>query len=219
MARIDKTYCTNYKNYQDFLNWSKDKTVTFFNGYKRNIFDYIYIHLKEEDFKDGKERSIMNTPYWIDIFLIQNCPIEFVQERMKEVYSEDYDKLSKIDLTSPPPEDCQQNRKIVIEKYRDTCYPIHNKPFRVYHDYKHRMIQPKWWLQTAYDSKGYWLYDEYSDIWSRNDWYYPSNTNTAFISSVKALIRHLRKQYLPVGLEFTFSGNYVGENYKVTIKN
>ena len=139
---------------------------------------------------------------------------------MKEVYGEDwYNKFSKIDLTSLPPEDCQQNRKIVIERCEDTYYPIHNKPFRIYNKYKHMMIQPKWWLQAAYNTKNFWFYDEDSDIWSRSDWYYPWNTNTATISSVKALIRHLRKQYLPVGLEFTLSGRCVGEDYKLTIKN
>lgn len=48
--------------------------------------------------------------------------------------------------------------------------------------------------------------------------YYPHNTNTAHISSVKGIIRHLRKQYLPTGLKFTLIGRYVGEEYEVTIK-
>jgi hypothetical protein len=35
------------------------------------------------------------------------------------------------------------------------------------------------------------------------------DTNTAHITSIKALIRHLRKQYLPKGITFTLSGRYI----------
>jgi hypothetical protein len=44
----------------------------------------------------------MNTPIWMDIYLIQNCKINFVLERMMAVHGEEeYRRLSKIDLTAP----------------------------------------------------------------------------------------------------------------------
>jgi hypothetical protein len=46
---------------------------------------------------------------------------------------------------------------------------------------------------------------------------YPHNTNTATVTSIKALVRHLRKQYLPKGITFRLMGRYVGEEYLVTV--
>lgn len=41
------------------------------------------------------------------------------------------------------------------------------------------------------------------------------NTNTAHIKSIKGVVRHLRKQYLPKGVTFNLIGRYVGEEYLV----
>lgn len=46
---------------------------------------------------------------------------------------------------------------------------------------------------------------------------YKLDDNTADITSIKALVRHLRKQYLPKDITFIISGNYVGEDYIVYI--
>jgi len=56
-------------------------------------------------------------------------------------------------------------------------------------------------------------YNSDTKTWVNVDSFYPSNTNTAHITSTKALVRHLRKQYLPKGITFTISGRYVGEEY------
>ena len=106
---------------------------------------------------------------------------------------------------SKPPKEFQQNRKIIISKYKPTSYPLHSKPYG----------GRKWRLQC--DDLHFW-YNSQTKKWIDFRNYYPYTTNTAHIASIKALVRHLRKQYLPKGIQFRLSGRYIGEDYLVTVK-
>lgn len=203
MASIDKTYTDSYEEYKQFKDWADKQVLTFYNGHNVCIGNYIWTLVKE-DFLNGK-MPIMNTATWLDVYLIQNCKSQFVLNRMKEVYGEDeYNKFKTIDLTARPSDDFQQNRKIIIRKTHRSKFPLHNKPYGK---------NAKWHLWCQ---ENFW-YDEDSKIWSTFDSFYPYNTNTADITSIKALVRHLRKQYLPKDITFIISGNYVGEDYLVYI--
>ena len=205
MASIDKTYTNSYKEYQEFKDWSKGKQVIFNYGkkvFKISVSDYIY-EWEEEDFNE-RELPIMNTPTWLDKYLYDNCPCEFVLNRLKEVYDEDFLKnveLNKISNT------LKQNRKIIISKSDRTKLPLYNKGINSY---------GWWWLQEAktFDFD----YSEDLEAWVERGGYFPSNTNTMHAKTVKSLVRRLRKMYLPSGLEFRLSGRYVGEEFKVTVK-
>lgn len=202
MAGIDKTYTDSYKDYKEFKTWADTQTLTFFNGHKECIGNWVWDY-EEKDFENG-EIPIMNTPTWLDIYLIQNCKSEFVIDRMKSVYGEDsYNEYKTLDLTAKPPKEFQQNRKISITKCKTTKFPLHSKPYG----------GGRWWLQC---DDNFWYNDE-TKTWTSRDNYYPHNTNTAHITSIKALVRHLRKQYLPKGVVFSISGEYVGEEYAVRI--
>lgn len=197
MAGIDKTYTDNYQEYREFKDWADDQVITFFNGHKECIGDWVY-SLEEGDFT-GLEIPIMNTPTWVDAYLIQNCPFEFVQDRMRGVYGTYYDVLKAAAFDLPP--DYKQNRKVTIHRMKGG-YPVCRKPFRC----------KKWWLQG---SKFY--YDDSTNTWVSDAVLYPSNTDTAFVGSLKALVRHLRKQYLPAGAVFTLSGRFLPDRYIVKI--
>jgi hypothetical protein len=203
MAGIDKTYTDNYKDYKSFKEWANKKIITFFDGHRECIGDWVWDYDKK-DFDNG-EIPIMNTPTWIDIYLIQNCKSSFVLERMKNVYGEcDYNNYKNVDLTAKPPKNFKQNRKISILNNHKTKFPLHSKPYN----------GTKWWLQC---DDNYWYNDE-TKTWIHYDSYYPYNTNTAHIGSIKAIVNHLRKQYLPKGVKFTINGKYIGEEYSVIIK-
>lgn len=202
MAGIDKTYTDSYEDYKEFKTWANTQVLTFFNGHEERIGDYVW-NLEEEDF--GGEIPIMNTPTWLDAYLIQHCNIGFVIDRMKSVYSEDtYNELASVDLTSRPPEDYKQNRKIRIKPYRHTKFPLHSKPYADKYGW------------SLYSEDGYWYNDE-TKTWASHQSYYPTNTNTASLPSIKAIARHLRKQYLPKGASFRISGRYIGEQYLITV--
>lgn len=202
MAGIDKTYTDSYEEYKEFKDWADKQILIFFNGHKVCIGDWVWSYDKE-DF-DGGEIPIMNTPTWLDIYLIQNCKSDFVLNRMKSVYGEEtFKKFQNIDLTAPLPRKYKQNRKITIKRNKRTEFPLHDIPYG----------GGRWWLQCN-DNFGYC--DE-SDVWSSYDRYYPHNTNTSHIKSIKGLIKHLKKQYLPKGITFRLSGRYVGEEYLVVV--
>lgn len=203
MAGIDKTYTNSYKDYREFKNWADKQTLTFSNGHKVCIGDWVWEYEKE-DF-DGGEIPIMNTPTWLDIYLIQNCKSDFVLNRMKSVYgAESYEEFKTVDLTSQPSGDFKQNRRITFKRTDRTKFPLHKKPYGG---------KTKWRLRCNDD---FWYNDE-TKTWTSYDSHYPHNTNTAHITSIKALVRHLRKQYLPKGVVFTISGRYVGEEYLVQV--
>jgi len=203
MAGIDKTYTDSYEHYKEFKDWADNQILIFFNGYKICIGDWVW-EREKEDFSNG-EIPIMNTPTWLDIYLIQNCKSGFVVDRMKSVYGEEsLKKFQSIDLTAPPSGDFKQNRKITIKRSDRTKFPLHKKPYGG---------KTKWWLQCN-DNFGYC--DE-TNVWSSYDNYYPHNTNTSHIKSIKGVVRHLRKQYLPKGITFNLIGGYVGEDYLVVV--
>lgn len=202
MAGIDKTYTDSYEEYKEFKDWADSQVLEFFDGHKVCIGNRVWKYEKE-DFSDG-ELPIMNTPTWLDIYLIQNCKSKFVLDRMKGVYGkEEYNKFKTVDLKAKP-KGFEQNRKIVIKRNKHTRFPLHNKPYSG---------TKKWWLQS---NDGFWYNDE-TKRWVSRDMYYPHSTNTVHITSVKSLVRHLRKQYLPKGIKFTIMGRYVGEEYSVHI--
>lgn len=207
MASIDKTYTDSYEDYLEFKTWADKQIITFFNQRKVCVGDYVW-KLDEDDFKQG-EIPIMNTPTWLDIYLIQNCKSEFVIERMKDVYGKHFEGYrDKVHLNTMP-DGYAKNRKVVITNADKCKFPFKRKMFS-----KPIGGKTKWWLQC----KGDFLYNDDTKTWVAWDDFYPHNTNTAHIKSTKALIRHLRKQYLPSGLEFRLMGRYAGEIYKVTIK-
>ena len=182
--------------------------MTFFDGYKRNIIDYVYTDIHESAF-NGREVPIMNTPEWVDIYLIQNCPFEFIQKRMKEVYTEQsYKRISKVNLSALPPKHLQKNRRVVIKTIEKTRFPIHNKPYK-YKGKTKWMVEPETPL---------WEYNEETNTWVSPEIYYPTTSCSAYFGSLKAVVRNLRNQYLPTGIKFYILGEYVGEDYVAIIK-
>jgi hypothetical protein len=206
MAAIDKTYTDSYKDYKEFKDWADTQNITFYDGLTENIGKYVWKY-DEEDFASG-EIPIMNSPMWLDVYIIQNCKIKFVLDRLLYVYGEKtFEEYKTIDLTAKPSGELQQNRKIIITKNKRTIFKLHNKPFNV------NGKKQKWALQCFGD---FWFNDD-TDKWVSFSTPYPWYTNTAYVKSIKSLIRHLRKQYLPKGITFRITGRYIGEEYNILI--
>lgn len=205
MASIDKTYTNSYNEYKEFKDWAEDKKVKFFDGSIEFIKDYIFYY-EESDFI-GKDIPIMNSQTWMDCYLIQNCKIKFILDRMKYVYSKRYYNELMFKKFIEIPSEFKKNRKVTIKRTNKTLFPIHNKPY----GYNNRK---NWWLQCEVG----FYYNSQTKVWANHEQLYPTDTNTAHIGSLKAIIRHLRKQYLPSGIKFYMIGSYVGEQYELIIK-
>lgn len=211
MAGIDKTYTNSWQDYREFKDWADTQTLRFFDGHKECIGHWVWEYT-EEDFIECNARNgelaVMNTPTWLDAYLIQHCQSAFVLDRMRQVYSaESFNELRAVDLTAPPSVEFKQNRKIVIKPIKGrTKFPLNNKCFQKF--------RKNWWLQS---NDRLW-YNMDTKRWVHHEQYYPHNTNTSYVSSVKALIRQLRKQYLPKGVSFHLIGSCIGEEFEVLIK-
>ena len=154
MASIDKTYTDSYMEYKLFKEWADKKVVTFFDGHKECIGDWVWSR-KEEDFNNG-EIPIMNTLTWLDIYLIQNCKSEFVIKRMKCVYGSHFKEYQRLTNLSEVPEGYAKNRKIVIRNGDNCRFPFKKKMFR-------KPIGGKtgWWVQCEDD----FYYNDETKTW------------------------------------------------------
>jgi len=207
MAGVDKTYARSFKEYVELREWMKDKVITFPTGQKIIVINQLW-ELEESDFgPEGGEYAVMSTPHWFDVYLIQNCPVEFVQNRMKEVYSYSYEELKALKFPPSIPDNFKQNRKIKIIKH-----PVKGR-FRLTnnglncHNY--------FWLSEDWDNPNRLYFDSRFKVWVTE--MFPHDTFSSRHKTIKSLIRFLRKQYLPSGITFTLWGVFPGEKFLVKI--
>ncbi len=213
MASIDKIYAYSYKEYKAFKDWADKQVHTFYDGLKVCIGDKVW-NIKKEWFPSENGIAIMNSPEWLDAYLIQKCPSSFVVDRLKNVYGEDTcEYLQNLDLSGKPTENLKQNRKIIITCNKYSTWNVHSKPFRVFRKSK-GYIQTKWHVTTYDDLE----YNDNTKTWVHSSLCYPSYINCSEAKSIKSLVRHLRKQYLPTGITFHILGGYKGEYYDVHIR-
>lgn len=100
MAALDKTYVSNKDDYEALMNWvnNQDTYTIPTTGESFHIKDYMY-NWSEEDvlnaLEAGDEVPIWNTPTAVDKYLYNNCPLKFVQDRLKEQYRDPDTYLSE----------------------------------------------------------------------------------------------------------------------------
>ena len=229
MAVIDKTYVTKQELFEA-IDWAKKVgQVEMENGHMFRPLYFIWGYDEMDDpryfDRENDEYVLWNTPIWFDRWLWNNCPLDFVKERLMSQYSED-------------------DRK----KFENYVY--HNLKNNIDFGYQHYTFlkEPKWkglkWfmrhgrrnypfygkneaqtyfidIETPQNDNYDWrddamVYDEQLDDWVlRKDmlpyrgqyvWqYYHKNPPTK-----EAIIRQLRRWYIPKG--------YVVRVYQVAFK-
>ncbi len=84
MAAIDKIYVDSFEKYKLFKDWCltqpkiKDKY-----GKETSLIKYVFNYT---EWKDGAVLPVCNNPYYIDAYLIRNCPFDFIQEELMLSY-------------------------------------------------------------------------------------------------------------------------------------
>lgn len=84
MAAIDKIYVNSFEKYKLFKDWCmtqpklKDKY-----GKETSLIDYVF---KYTEWTDGAVLPVCNNPYYIDAYLIRNCPFDFIQKELMLSY-------------------------------------------------------------------------------------------------------------------------------------
>ena len=93
MAGIDKIYGTQ-EQYYELKEWllKNEKPIPCIMGWSSkaggDIIKYVLPSdcLYEESWGNEEHRPISNFPEEVDMWLKDNCPLDFVQERLKEQY-------------------------------------------------------------------------------------------------------------------------------------
>jgi hypothetical protein len=82
MAAIDKIYVNTTNKYLQFKEWCK-KQPPLLDKYGKKAFltSYLYEY-NEEQLKVDKCRPIFNAPYYVDAYVIRNCPFDFIQKEL-----------------------------------------------------------------------------------------------------------------------------------------
>lgn len=84
MAAIDKIYVNKFEDYLLFKEWcEKQPKIKDKYGSECSLSDYLFQY---NSFIDGKSYPIFNAPYYIDAYLIRNCPFDFIQDNLKINY-------------------------------------------------------------------------------------------------------------------------------------
>lgn len=227
MAGIDKTYIKTYNQYKEVCDWCKDIVVTFDINKKISFKPSDFINeYTEDDFNqlpENGELVLWNTPCYMDKWLIRNCPIDFIQKRLKEQYHDYYDDIKN--------GNCEMYERNGLGK--DIHFKVIKKPWTynrfnfIYRDRQNKLRVYKdnkmgVWNIRIEDEDCYWFYNEQYDYWTNTNEGFPFNSSTCTIKkknlNIKSIYRYLRKWNLPAGLKITIENIYFDNEWEIITK-
>lgn len=210
MAAVDKIYVDNYNDYISFINYCKTIQEDVKKLFNVDIFNYFYFtYLTEESFKiKDNEYPLTNFPHKIDYYLIKNCNIPFIVERLKEQYGDSYNEIKN---------DSEILNDYTFEKFKKL--KIIRKKSKYPYVIKKQKIKFIISIEDLNNNDS-WLYDKTISQWRNsnksNDLNYSDcRSMIAFGKSHKAIIRKVNKWNLPKGLEIEIIGHYYSSSFKI----
>jgi len=142
------------------------------------------------------EIVIWNTPTYFDIWLIRNCPLQIIQDRLKQQYSSCYEDIlerrSEYDTYQRP----KPGKHFKVKLEKGCSFP--------------KIKVSCWWGIQVWSPRG-WLYDEELGLWSHwlecRSW----NTNTMDLHGTmtkRKLARVILSIGFPPGVVLQIFGRY-----------
>lgn len=213
MAAIDKIYVTSLKQYDEFAEWCKQQPMlTDKYGYSESITKYLYPRPTSDH-----EYPVFMAPYFVDAYVIRNCPLDYIQDELKINYGSIYDDIKAGKWYTKPTTD----EEYVAGKHC-TIIKIPDMGGRCNRPYKSK----SWWVDLVLpEGMTYMMYHTHGkrkpDTWDFSDEYvidYKWASSTAHIKTIKALTRLIcTKWKLPVGTIVRATGRYIGDDYKILV--
>lgn len=201
MAGIDKTYVSDWKDWKEITEWMKSFERKLPNGIIIKGRNYLYYpdYTKEEVEKWIKEVNdeipIMNTSETMDYFLIKECPLEIIQDRMKSVYSSDYYEdvkagMSEYDLFVRP-------RR--VKHLRVIKKPKYYKTSKWFNNYYGKWMKDRYTVHIKLPYDGHTWYNDCIEQWILPGELGSISSSSAdvYCSSFKSLIRKIKTWHLP----------------------
>ena len=123
MAAIDKIYVNTWDDYVRFRDWLKEQPpIEDKYGRKVKISKYIIDWKEEEIIKRGYDFPIFMAPYYVDAYIIKNCPLDYIQKHLMLNYGhiteEDIKEMYEVVKNRTPEE-----QKIIDEAKAKDTYP------------------------------------------------------------------------------------------------
>lgn len=208
MAAIDRIYLTHSWQYDEFRKWCEEQPLlTDKHGKNESISNYLY---RYDAGTWHNERPVFSAPYYVDAYVIRNCPFDYVQKELMINYGDSYEKIKEGKLYTSPKTD-----KVYTEGRHFKCvkHPVryYNRPFEC----------KRWFVDIELPSgSGFMWYNGESDTWDFHDEYVIGGwkSSCAFVSTIKSLKRKIIKWKLPVGTKIIVTGRYVADEYQFIIK-
>ena len=250
MAYIDKTYFSTYEQWKQVRDWCDDKIVEFSKTQIYHVKYYLnYIDLTEVEFDSYKEEFVKsycknynttreealnnfsmvlwNTPVWLDIWLIRNCPIDFIQDRLKYQYGKDYELIKQYRSIY---DTYKRNGLGKHFHYKVICKPNWHPRFNItirttfdtivpFKEKKHSL----WFVRVKdKDDDVYWWYDTRYDYWTNTLEAKPYDSDTMILRkknlNIHSIIRLLKKWDLPANSRVIIENRYFNYQWIIDIK-
>lgn len=99
MAAIDKIYLKSYEEYSEFKKWCEEQLpLKDKYGHRVVISNYLFSWWDDpKEWEGSKSHPVMSAPYYVDAYIIKNCPLEHVQKELMLNYGhktqEDIDEM------------------------------------------------------------------------------------------------------------------------------
>lgn len=253
MSYIDKTYISTYQQFTQVRDWCKDKKVKLKNGLIFNAIEFLmYPEMAEEEFNRWKEEIIQNhikiykesredaekhfeiplwnTPTYFDIWLIRNCPIDFIQNRLKEQYDDEYEKIKNYTSVY---DNYQRNGlgkhfhyKVISKpnwtyRYKFT-YTDKNNKLKTYKENE----KPMWFVElkdlSNSDDKLLWEANQEHNYWTNWNEALPFSCSSMIIRkknlNIHNIIRMIKKWDLPANTQVIVDNRWFNYGWVINIK-
>ena len=230
MAAIDKTYLDSWEQYQQLKDWCSSIGTTMDDyGNKIRPIDFLWNYWKPEDFKKGHGVPVWNTPEYFDVWLIRNCPLDFIQDNLKEQY--DDNGWSKTSLTGR-----QEQSAYELIKEHKSAYDLYKRNglgedavISVDWKYNNNFNDDKlwWWINIkGAQPEDMWWYNGTSDSWVNTGQgeLKPWTSNVCHRwgkFNIHKVLRMIRKWNLPEGTKVHFDlmyKRYTQKEFIVTVR-
>ena len=248
MAGIDKTYISNWEVFDKIRNWAIKQKFTLKNGQVIKLINYLYYPnlTKEEWFEhkaiwnqDHPESTfdvvLWNTPTYVDIWLIRNCPFEEIQERLKEQYGGGWSKTAFTDYNDASLYDQIKAGTSVYDTYQRNGLGWKSKvEFHNVYGCWCRDKDCRWWIDVnacwvngkptgKHVGETFW-YNEKTNSWYCPEEALPYDSNVMHYKGTltkKKIVRMLKNWNFPKDTVVTFSNQihgYIMHEFYVIVK-
>lgn len=173
---------------------------------------------------------LWNTPVYVDIFLIRNCPFDFIQNRLKEQYGGGWSKQAFTDHNDDTMYEQIKNHTSIYDTYKRNGLGEKAKvKFYDYYAYRDKKlnwyvdINPYWYNNKRIDYKkhiDYWYNEDdnmfYSDLeampWTCSNFTYHGSLTK------KNIVNLVKKWNLPKNTYIKFAWTYKHKGYEFLVK-